>query len=203
MQRFVMTLQRSFTGHRLRFSFIAACLAVGLTATVLIGCDEERVSGIDETAEDEESETDEGDEEENSSNDHRDEEGHGVDPDQGEDEVVEAGFMNGSWRAGTEEQDRPAVYFDTFHDEGDTEVTGTYLMGNGLVEQFDGESGELESAQFDGERFVVEWNPSADSREMYTLEAERVDEDTLEGRVTAEQNPEIDHSLVLTRRADE
>ena len=129
-----------------------------------------------------------------------DEEGHGTSAD--EQEKIEPGFMNGSWRAATGEQDTPAVYFDTFQDKGDAAVTGTYLMALGIYERLDGESGDIQHASFDGNTLTIEWNPTNDREEVLTLEASKVDENTLEGTVTAKRNVNMNIPVTITRTTE-
>jgi hypothetical protein len=126
-----------------------------------------------------------------------DEEGHGTSED--EQETIEPGFMNGSWRAATGDQDTPAVYLDTFQDKGDANVTGTYLMALGIYERLDGESGNVAEASFTREEFTVTWNPTNDTEELLTLQATKVDENTLEGHVTAKRNIQMNIPVTLTR----
>lgn len=126
-----------------------------------------------------------------------DEHGHGTSDE--ENVVVEPGFMNGSWRAGSGDQDQPAVYFDTFHDAESSDISGDYTMGFAIYELYDGEAGELESATFDGETLTILWNPTTDRDEMLTLKATQVDENTLEGAVTAKRNIELNIPITLTR----
>jgi hypothetical protein len=188
---------------RLIIASLACIVVVGL-----VGCDDSaQLRGMNnEEAESTDQNKDEEDDEEEQEEtvDHQpmDEEGHGTGPD--EQELIEPGFMNGSWRVATDEQNTPAVYFDTFQDKGETQVSGTYLMALGIYERLDGESGNLEAASsFDGDTLILEWNPTNDAEEVLTLQATRVDENTLEGRVTAKRNVEMDIPVKLTRQTEE
>lgn len=124
-------------------------------------------------------------------------EGHGSEEE--DNNHVAAGFMNGTWRAGAGEQDEPAVYFDTFQDEGDSTITGQYTMGFAIYELYDGESGDISSAEFTDGTLTVLWNPTTDPMEMFSLEATRVDQNTLQGTITAKRNPELNLQVTLTR----
>lgn len=124
-------------------------------------------------------------------------EGHGSDEE--DDNHVAAGFMNGTWRAGAGDQDEPAVYFDTFQDQGNPEITGQYTMGFAIYELYDGESGDISSAEFSDTTLTVLWNPTTDPMEMLSLEATRVDQNTFRGTITARRNPELNLPVTLTR----
>lgn len=127
----------------------------------------------------------------------------GEDPDlaisDDENVVIEAGYMNGSWQVSAGEQDEPAVRFDTFQDEGSPEVTGDYTMGFAIYELLDGETGEIDEASFDGTKLTLYWNPTTDRDETLTLEANKVDENTLEGTITAKRNVELNLPVVVKR----
>ena len=181
---------------RLIITALASLLLLGS-----VGCDEARlVDSNYQQSEEPDEETSEDSGVDHADNDHQslDEHGHGSTE---EERVLNApGYMNGSWRAAAGESDAPAVYFDTFQDKGDTEVSGTFLMGFAIYERYDGESGEVETASFDGETLTVLWNPTTDREEMLTLQATRVDENTMEGTVTAKRNVEMNIPVTLTRR---
>ena len=162
-----------------------------------VGCDEASVVKSSGQAADNSTEV--GDDE--GAEDHyqpMDEHGHGSTAE--ERDIAEPGFMNGSWRVATGENDEPAAYFDTFQDKGDAQVSGTYLMGFAIYERYDGESGDIVSATLDGETLTVRWNPTTDRDEMFTLQATRVDENTLEGTVTAKRNVDLEIPVTLTRQ---
>lgn len=119
-------------------------------------------------------------------------------------EHIEPGFMNGSWRAGALDQDKPVAYFDTFQDEGEPETTGTFVMGNAIYDGgVDGESGDIKQGSFEGDTLTLKWNPTTDPDEMFTLVATRADENTLNGKVTSKRNPELDMSVAITRKLAE
>lgn len=131
-----------------------------------------------------------------------DEEGHGSAP--GEIERIEPGFMNGSWRVGALDQNKPVAFFDTFQDEGDPELTGDFVMGNALYDGgVDEQSGEIVEGSMDGETLTLRWNPTTDLAEVFTLTATRTDDDLLEGKITAKQNPELDYPVSITRQNNE
>ncbi|WP_133622100.1 hypothetical protein [Bradymonas sediminis] len=183
--------------NRSTLRLIVAALA-GLMLLGSVGCDESKLSGTNGEQSDNANE-ERGDENADPTGEvPLDEDpGHGSGDEEGV--VIPAGFMNGSWRASAGEQDEPAVYFDTFQDEGDPEISGDFTMGFAIYELYDGETGHLETASFDGETLTVMWNPTTDRDEMLTLKATRVDENTLEGSVTAKRNIELNVPVTLTR----
>ncbi|QDG50222.1 hypothetical protein FIV42_05605 [Persicimonas caeni] len=169
-------------------------LVVLVFGLVLSGCQQSKLRGMNNDQTQKEEEENENTEVTPSV----DEEGHGTSPE--EEELVEPGFMNGSWRVATTDQDTPAVYFDTFQDKGDTTVTGQYLMALGIYERLDGESGDIQEGSFDGNTLTLKWNPTNDQEEVLTLQATKTSEDTLEGNVTAKRNVEMDIPVKVTRR---
>ena len=126
-----------------------------------------------------------------------DPEGHGTAP--GEEQHIDPGFMNGSWRTATTSDDTPVAYFDTFQDKGDPSVTGTFLMGLGVYPRLDGESGDVAQSSFDGTTLTLKWNPTNDSEEMFTLQATKSDDNTMSGTITSARNPDLNVSVTLTR----
>ena len=127
-----------------------------------------------------------------------DQQGHGTAP--GEEQHLEPGFMNGSWRTATTSDDTPVAYFDTFQDKGDPSVTGTFLMGLGIYPRLDGESGDIDQASFDGTTLTLTWNPTNDAAEMFTLQATKSDDNTMTGTITSQRNPDLNLQVTLTRR---
>ncbi len=122
--------------------------------------------------------------------------GHGPD----EDEVlIEAGSLQGSWRAAQVEQDRPLAYFTIFHDQGASDADGSFLMGLAMGDGLDGESGEIQSVQLHGDRLEITWNPTNDSQELYYLILEPEHEDLYRGTFEAERNP-ASFEVTLERR---
>lgn len=186
---------------RLVASTIALLLAAGL-----FGCDanQQRLAGAanngEQTAEQPTGDDEGGSDEKTPPIGPTDEHGHGTDPSVEGDERIAPGFMNGSWRVATTEQDTPVAYLDTFQDKGEARVDGTYLMAIGIYERLDGETGDLQEATLDGDTLTVTWNPTNDQTELFTLQAQKVDENTFEGRITAERNPELDLLVQVTRR---
>lgn len=160
---------------------------------VLSGCQQSKLRGMnnDQTQKEEEDENTE-------VTPSIDEEGHGSADD--ESDLLEPGYMNGSWRVATTEQDTPAVYFDTFQDKGDSLVTGQYLMALGIYERLDGESGDIQEASFDGDTLTIKWNPTNDQEELFTLQATKASEDSLEGTITANRNVDMNIPVKMTRR---
>lgn len=130
-------------------------------------------------------------------------------PDVGQDSTEEKdvqfvpGVMNGAWKVTTTEDDAVVTYFDIVHNEGQPKVTGGYLTGVGLYEGFlEGGVGELDASSFDGTTLTIQWNPTTQDTEMLTLSATKVDDDTLDGRVTAVQNTQLDMAVIMTRDPD-
>lgn len=185
------------TASTLRLLVLTAALTLALGA---VGCDSKgaQINGLNNSSDDAGSSSNNGGGGDDVAVSSTDEEGHGTAP--GEEEQIEPGFMNGSWRVAATEQDTPAVYLDTFQDKGDSEVTGTYLMAIAIYERLDGESGDLAQGSFDGGTLTVKWNPTTDPEEMFTLQASKVDDNTLEGNITAQRNTELDVPVKLTRR---
>lgn len=199
------------TIRRSTLRLIIAALA-GVMMLGSVGCDESKVvAPQDEQADNTNDEQDKQDKQDDENADPNDDEASGEQPidDHGhgsseeENVVIEAGYMNGSWRAGAGDQDEPAVYFDTFQDEGDPEISGEYTMGFAIYDLYDGETGELETATFDDGTLTIMWNPTTDRDEMLILEATQVDEDTLKGTVTAKRNIEMNLPVILTRASPE
>lgn len=130
---------------------------------------------------------------------HLDDSGHGPDDDT---PVIENGFMTGSWRVGRVEDQSLVVDLDTFQEKGSTELSGYFTMsmlaGNGA----DSKSGDLlEGSTFDGETLIVKWNPTNVENELYTIEATKVDENTLTGTVKAAIFTDFDADIRITRYA--
>jgi hypothetical protein len=194
------TMRRT-QGHRLS-SWLSWAAALALCASVATGCDEGTVVVPGEN------EANDQDNQENSHNDHN--HGHPYDdqyavdhgPDDDE-ELVEPGVLNGSWRAARAADDAPLAYFDIFHDVGATTGTGNFLMGMAMGELLMGTAGDLADVEFGVESIVIAWNPTTDDEEMYWVTLTVVDEDNFEGTFEAEKNPASFGVTVERRIVDE
>lgn len=124
----------------------------------------------------------------NHSHEHDEEyfEAHGPDDDM---ELIPAGELQGSWRAAFVEGDRPLAYFDIFHDEGESEASGDFTQGLVPHDFYDGTTGSLDSVVIDGDQVEVNWNPTDQDVEMFTLTLERDDDETYTGTFEAAQYP--------------
>ena len=123
-------------------------------------------------------------------------ESHGPDDDE---ELLEPGLFNGSWRVALPEEDQPLVYFDIFHDQGESTATGNFLMGMAMGEMLDGTPGDLQEVSISGNEVTISWNPTTDAEEMYRLELVRESEDHFSGAFAAERNPQTEE-VMMTRR---
>ena len=113
--------------------------------------------------------------------------GHGPDPDA---EVTPVSEVTGSWRVARADDDAPVAYFELFGMEDEPDHIGTYIMGLEPARLLDGNRGDIAVSTWDGDQLVVEWNPTAQQSERYTLTAtERIDADTMEGQFVAENAP--------------
>lgn len=179
--------RRALRPHLLRLAMVV------LMAAALGGCDESQIT---------KSGPNNGDNNGNNNNNSlteegTDEHGHGPDPDA---ELVEAGFMTGSWRVGNDEDDALIVNVDIIQEEDKPTLEGYYSMGSGIYERLDGKSGEIsEESTYDGAKLVLKWNPTDVTSEMYTIEADQLDEDTFEGKLTAIDYEQLDKSVTITR----
>lgn len=126
-----------------------------------------------------------------------DDAGHGPDEDA---QVLEAGFMAGSWRIGDAEDDALIADMDLVHIGGESAVEGTFTMGSGLYTRLEDEQGDLlDQSSFDGDTLVLAWNPTDVADEVYTVEAQKVDDDTFTGRLTALDYEQLDREVTVTR----
>lgn len=124
-------------------------------------------------------------------------EGHGPDDDE---VLIDPGFLHGSWRVATADEDAPVVYFDIFHDENEATFTGTFWMGNAVSDLLDGEVGDILSGSWQGETLEIRWNPTTDEDEIYVVTTTaRLDEDRLEGKFEATRAP-IEFNVTIDRR---
>ncbi|AWV88886.1 hypothetical protein [Bradymonas sediminis] len=186
----------------LRIVIFAAALTLSLGAAACDTSNKKLTAGNNTNTETAKPDTGSGDEADTGGVSDEEGEGHGKEP--GEYELLEPGFMNGSWRVAEPTQDAPVAYFDTFQDEGDSEVTGDFVMGNALYEGgIDGQSGEIAVGSFDGTTLTLKWNPTTDPDEMFTLVATKTTEDHLQGKITADRNVELDYAVSVTRQMDD
>jgi hypothetical protein len=126
-----------------------------------------------------------------------DEHGHGPDPDA---ELIEAGPMTGSWRVSRDEDDALVTNVDIIQEEGNATLEGYYSMGSGIYDRLDGKSGEIsDESTYEGTKLVLKWNPTDVTSEMYTIEADQIDDDTFEGKLTAIDYEQLDKQVTITR----
>lgn len=174
--------------HSLRRLIV--CLVFLTGALAMTGCDQE----LTKTAEDEKEKEKE---EEPNHNIGSDDAGHGPNADI---TLAEPGTMAGSWRIENGEDNALIANMDLVHIEGRSEVEGYFTMRSGLTQAVDGAQGDLyDSSNIAGDDLVLEWNPTDVDDEIYTIEAERLDEDTFTGRLTAIDYEELDKDVVIKR----
>ena len=125
---------------------------------------------------------------------------HGPDEDE---ELLEVGELQGSWRAAYVEGDVPLAYFDIFHDEGESEAEGDYLMGNARGDFIDGRSGSLDAVSISGDSLEIHWNPTDDDQESYMLDLERQDSENYTGEFSAERYPNVHEVEMVMRQFDD
>jgi hypothetical protein len=126
-----------------------------------------------------------------------DDAGHGPDEDQ---ELIEAGFMTGSWRVGNAEDQALIANFDLIQEAQSASVEGNYTMGNAVYDRLDGVSGEVSAeSSFSADTLTLKWNPTDVPNEMYTITAQKVDDDTFTGRLSAIDYVQLDREVRITR----
>lgn len=186
-------------------SWLVLAVAASLVLSLGLGCQQEVVVGGGNSDDDNNSTVDNQDnanneEEENQQNDHPydDEylETHGPDEDQ---EWHEAGSLQGTWRAAFTDGDVPLAYLDIFHNEGEETAFGDYAAGPAISDMQDGTTGELSAVTVDGDSLVIEYNPTTDEEEMYTLELTRQNGDSFTGEFSAQRYPET-HEVSFERQ---
>lgn len=177
-----------------------ACLMVAVAA---VGCNKEETITTNDGEQTNQNDNQQHHDNDNDDNDnhqnvhnHYNDDAHGPDDDQ---ELIDAGALQGAWRAAFVEGDEPLAYFDVFHDEGAATASGDFTMGIAMGDMLDGTVGEIDDIAVDGDSVTVEWNPTTQETEMYTLDLHRVDDDTYEGTFGAEQYPET-HDAEMTRQ---
>lgn len=123
--------------------------------------------------------------------------GHG--PDEGS-ESLAPGFLSGTWRVATAEEDTPIAFFDLVQVEGEDEVSGTYLMGVGFEGLADG-NGEIIAASFDSGKLELQWNPTQADDEVFTVtDTVKVNDDLFTGVLTIKNDPEALQNVTITRQ---
>jgi hypothetical protein len=126
-----------------------------------------------------------------------DDAGHGPDEDQ---ELIEAGLMTGSWRVGNASDNALIANFDLIQEADNSAVEGYYTMGLGIYDRLEGKSGELSAeSSLNGDTLTLKWNPTDVPNEMYTVSAQKQDDDTFTGRITAIDYAQLDREVVVTR----
>ncbi len=115
-------------------------------------------------------------------------------------QVPPIGFMTGSWRVGNADDQSLISDFDLNQPVGSTSVTGKYTMGSALGADVEGKSGDIAGgSSFDGTTLTLKWNPTDSSTELYTISAEKQEDGTLSGQVTAAEDPQVSQRVVITR----
>ncbi len=182
--------------------FVAiACLA----AAIGVGCDSQEI-GVDNDSTNDVEENQNQNQNQNQNagenvHEHDAEyyEAHGPDDDE---VLVDAGSLQGSWRAAFDDGNVPLAYFDIFHDEGESTADGDFLMGIAVSHMQDGTSGSIESVSIDGENVEVRWNPTDAQEEMYILELVRDDDDSYTGTFRGEMYPDEHSASMAIREID-
>lgn len=115
------------------------------------------------------------------------------------------GFLHGSWTALGAEDDEHIGEFMLIHEDGESDITGTFLAGDGLydgmVVSAKGNIGDASS--FDGNTLIIEWNPTTQEDELMTITGEKTSDDEFSANMKAELNQGLDLDMVLTRVAGE
>lgn len=135
--------------------------------------------------------------------------GHGMSKEEGVSSAP--GFLSGSWRVARADEDKPIAHFDIIHVEGEKDISGTFLMGNGLDggagedgEGLDEANGELINATYGGDKFELVWNPTQDPEEMYMVTStSKVDNDNFKGKLVSELDSTLSVDVTITRQVFE
>lgn len=129
--------------------------------------------------------------------------GHGLGKDDNT-ETSAPGFMSGTWRVATVEDDAPVAHFDIIHVKGESEITGSFMTGVGIHEDLADETGDIIDVKFDGNKFELVFNPTTDEQEFYTITTtERIDDDHFKGKMTSERNVELNVDVTIARQVFE
>ncbi len=131
---------------------------------------------------------------------HEEDEGHGL-GEEDPSETMEPGFLSGTWRVATAEDDAPVAHFDIVHVTGEAEITGSFLTGVGIHEDLADETGELIDVDYGDNKFELVFNPTPDEEEFYTITTtERIDDNHFKGKLTAERNDELNLDVTIARQ---
>jgi hypothetical protein len=126
-----------------------------------------------------------------------DDAGHGPDEDQ---ELIEAGLMTGSWRVANADDNALIANFDLIQEAQNSTVEGTYTMGLGIYDRLEGKSGDISAeSSLNAEVLTLKWNPTDVPDEVYTISAQKQDDDLFTGRITAIDYAQLDREVVVTR----
>lgn len=192
------------TISKYRLLVLCGILAFGLVNT---GCDGDNSKLVQNNNGDKKADGDDNNGDDKNGDDTKspdpDEDTKSADPDDVAEETdvqVTPGFMNGTWRVATVEDDVTVTTLNLTHIEGDPVVQGNSLMGEGLYDgNLVGGDNQLDESSFDGTTLTIQWNPMAQDTEMMTLSATKVDDNTLDGNITAKLNVELDMAVKITR----
>ncbi|TDP62647.1 hypothetical protein [Bradymonas sediminis] len=126
-----------------------------------------------------------------------DDAGHGHDEDV---TLIAPGFVNGSWRVGAAEDQSLIVNLDLIQEDGATEVEGYYTMSM-LAENGAADKGGdiMSSSTFDGTTLTVQWNPTQNENEIYTIEATKQDENNFTGTLSALVFTDVNQEIRISR----
>ncbi len=192
--------KKYMTTRSLLTSWLALLAAVSLVVAMGTACQQEVVVGGGNQGGDNSETTNKDNQNQNQGEDHPydDEyfEHHGPDDDQ---ELTDAGSLQGSWRAAFVEGDTPLAYFDIFHDDGESSADGDFLAGPAISDMQDGTTGAIADVTISGAAVVVKWNPTTDDEELYTLELEAQGDDSYSGEFSAQRYPNT-HEVSFSRR---
>ncbi len=135
--------------------------------------------------------------------DHQDDEGHGIGKEDNA-ESLAPGFMSGTWRVATAEDDSPVAHFDLIHVKGESDISGSFMTGVGIHEDLADETGDVIDVNFGDNKFELVFNPTTDEEEFYTVTTtERIDDDHFKGKLTAARNIEMNIDVTIARQVFE
>lgn len=195
------TMKNKSIRRPLLLRLLVAFMALSLVGLIGTGCDEDITvvnDGANASQENQSQNQSQNQTNNHSHNQHNHEEDESHGPDDNE-ELLDAGLLNGSWRAAMADDDRPIAYFDILHDDGETTATGHFMMGMAPYEHLDETTGDLSDVTIDGNSVEVAWNPTVQLEEMYWVELTRETNDRFTGVLKIEQAPEVEHQVVMER----